>query len=233
MSQAPEQLALGVALDDQARFGNFFCADNGLLLSLLGDAAQGRAEPLYLWGKPGTGRSHLLQAACHHAGELGRSAIYLPLSELTELAPAVFDGMEAIQLVCLDDIDQIAGLPGWEEALFHLYNRIHAASDCQLVVAASQPPRQLPIKLDDLRSRLGWGVVQQLANLTDEQKVKALQLRSSERGFELSDEVVNYLIHHASRSMNDLFALLDQLDAASLSAQRKITVPFVKQTLGW
>lgn len=230
---APEQLPLGVSLQDVARFENFQTGDNALLCSLLEQAAQGTGESfLYFWGQPGSGCSHLLQASCHAAGPVGRSAVYLPLQELQHTSPALLEGMEQLQLVCIDNPEAIAGQAVWEEALFHLYNRLREI-DHTLLVAAQCPPRQLPIALPDLRSRLGWGAVFQVNPLQDDDKLQALRLRARIRGFDLPEEAARYLLHHGSRNMTDLCLALDQLDKASLTAQRKITIPFIKQALAW
>jgi DnaA family protein len=230
---APFQLPLGVSLRDDARFENYLTGANGLARAMLRQAAEGEGELLlYLWGTPGVGCTHLLQAACHASEPARRTAVYLPLQELLHLGPGILDGMEHLDLVCIDSVQLVAGNKQWEEGLFHFFNRIRAQNN-RLVVAANSAPRQLGIKLPDLASRLSWGMVFQLHALPDEDKERALQLRAQARGFQLSSEVVRYLIHHASRDMGDLFGLLDRLDQASLSAKRKITIPFIKQEMGW
>ncbi|WP_261844731.1 DnaA regulatory inactivator Hda [Aliamphritea ceti] len=229
----PIQLPLGIALRDDAKFETYLSRGNELVCNYLAQVANGEGDLfLYLWGTPGAGCSHLLQGACHASDPAGRTAVYLPLDELIDLGPGVLDGMEHLDLVCLDNLQAIAGNREWEEALFHFFNRIRSENNF-LVVAADRAPRQLGIKLPDLASRFTWGMVFQVQGLDDDGKVIALQVRAQSRGFELSEEVARFLIHRASRSMQDLFDLLDQLDNASLSAQRKVTIPFVKQVLGW
>ncbi|UTW13563.1 DnaA regulatory inactivator Hda [Marinobacterium rhizophilum] len=230
---APFQLPLGVSLRDDARFENYLTGANGLARAMLQQAAEGEGELLlYLWGTPGVGCTHLLQAACHASEPARRTAVYLPLQELLHLGPGILEGMEHLDLVCIDNIQLVAGKKPWEEGLFHFFNRIRAQNN-RLVVAANSAPRQLGIKLPDLASRLSWGMVFQLHALPDEDKERALQLRAQARGFQLSSDVVRYLIHHSSRDMGDLFGLLERLDQASLSAKRKITIPFIKQEMGW
>jgi len=226
----PLQLPLGITLRDDARFENFLSQGNELLCNTLVHTALGEGEIfLYIWGED-AGCSHLLQAVCHATEPVGRTAVYLPLDELTDLGPGVLEGMEHLDLVCLDNLQHVAGDPAWEEALFHFFNRIRAEEN-QLLIAANRPPRQLGIVLPDLASRLSWGVVFQVQGLSDDGKIQALQVRAKGRGFEISEEVARFLIHRASRRTGDLLNLLDKLDSASLSAQRKITIPFVKQVL--
>mgnify|MGYP005986694655 FL=1 len=232
-ANAPQQLPLGVSLQDEARFENFMTGENGLVCSMLRQAAEGRGEQfLYIWGYEGVGCSHLLQAACHTAEPLKRTAVYLPLADLISLSPVILEGMEHLNLVCVDNVEAIAGNKVWEEALFHLYNRIRQEQNT-LIVAANTPPRQLTIKLPDLVSRLSWGGVFSVSELNDEGKAAAIAMRAKIRGFELTEEVAKYLVHHASRNMSDLCLMLERLDKASLMAQRKVTIPFIKQEMGW
>ncbi|MBY4677907.1 DnaA regulatory inactivator Hda [Marinobacterium arenosum] len=233
-SSAPFQIPLGVGLRDDARFENFYPGGNELALATARAASRGEGELLlYYWGASAVGCSHLLQAVCHAAEPAHRSAIYLPLDEMMAMGgPNVLEGLEHLDLVCLDNVQVIAGNEAWELGVFHFFNRIRAQNN-HLLIGASVPPRLLGIKLPDLQSRLTWGMVFQLQPLGDEDKVSALKARAVARGFELSDEVVRYLIHHASRDMSDLVELLERLDRASLSAKRKVTIPFIKQVMGW
>src|SRR3569623_871177 len=129
-----------------------------------------------------------------------------------------------------DGVDRIAGDRGWETALFHLYNRVREAGG-QLVVAARGNPATLALDLPDLRSRLSWGLVLQLHELGDEDKAAALRLQAHQRSKEMPAEVASFLMRRCRRDMAALFALLDELDHASLAAQRRLTVPFVKSVL--
>ena len=230
MASANDQLSLSMGLDDSATFENYYVGDNAVLITALQSFLDLRTEKfIYLCGSHGCGRSHLLQAACNVRHMAGETAIYLPLAQ-GELAPTILDGIECLSLVCLDDIDSVLGDLQWEEALFHLYNRIQAGN-CQLLVTARQLPSQLEHCLPDLRSRLCWGLLYQISHLSDAQKYLSMQQRAKRRGFSLSDEVCNFLLRHYPRDTHALYNLLDLLDAASLRAQRKITVPFVKEVM--
>jgi DnaA family protein len=232
----PIQLPLGVRLRDDATFANYYPGANAAALGYverLCEAEAGWAESLiYLWGGAGVGRSHLLQAACLRFEQSGEPAVYLPLAELVEYGPTMLDNLEQCELVCLDDLDAVAGRSEWEEALFHLFNRLRD-SGRRLLLAASSSPRELPVKLADLQSRLTLALVFQLQSLSDEDKLRALQLRASRRGLHLSDEVGRFILTRGERSMSALFELLERLDQASLQARRKLTIPFLKETLGW
>ncbi|MCG4453828.1 DnaA regulatory inactivator Hda [Pseudomonas sp. MMS21-TM103] len=232
----PIQLPLGVRLRDDATFANYYPGANAAALGYverLCEAEAGWAESLiYLWGGAGVGRTHLLQAACLRFEQLGEPAVYLPLAELVEHGPNMLDNLEQFELVCLDDLDAVAGRNDWEEALFHLFNRLRD-SGRRLLLSASSSPRELPVKLADLQSRLTLALVFQLQSLSDEDKLRALQLRASRRGLHLSDEVGRFILTRGERSMSALFELLERLDQASLQAQRRLTIPFLKEILGW
>lgn len=233
---APQQLSLGVLLNDDATFANFYAAEsaaNAQVITALKRQLSDDGEPLiFLWGGPGVGISHLLQAACHNAEQQGLAVQYLPLAEMVGFAPDhLLEGMDEFDLVCLDDLHTVVGQPHWEQALFNLFNRMR---DCghRLLMGAEQGPHLLPVALADLRSRLNWGLTFQLQPMTDDEKKAALQLRAKVRGLELSDEVGLFILHRAPRDLSELFNVLDRLDSASLAEQRRLTIPFVKQVLG-
>ena len=144
----------------------------------------------------------------------------------------MLEEIERLDLVAIDDLEQVVGRKRWEEALFHAFNRLRDAGK-RLVVAADASPRQLPVKLPDLASRLTWGVTFQVQGLDDAGRLAALQLRARVRGMALPDEVARFILHRGPRRLGELFEILATLDQASLSAQRKLTIPFVKQALGW
>jgi len=225
--QLRQQLPLRIGIRDSATFGNFLPAANVQAVHAL----KSQSEPfIYLWGGTGSGKSHLLQAACHAVTEGGGSAVYLPLRELSAMSPELLEGMEQMQLVCVDEVECIAGSTVWERALFHLYNRLRD-SGSHLVVAGETSPTALGLGLADLVSRLGWGPVYQLHALSDAEKAEALRMRAAQRGMDMPQEVATYLLNRAPRDMHALFALLDELDEVSLAAQRKLTIPFVRQII--
>lgn len=238
MSPLNEQLPLAVQLRDDATFDNYYVADNALLVNQLKQQLKEGERYLYVYGKAGSGRSHLLQAACHQAQQMGKSAMFLPLEELKSYpADSLFEAIEGQGLICLDDLDKVLGghvLGGevWELALFNLFNRLKD-SNTALLVSAEVAVRELPVQLADLQSRLSWGSVYQLNSLNDEQRQQALQFRASKRGMELTNEVAQFIYHRCQRDTSALFVVLDDLDQASLKQQRKLTIPFVKSVLNW
>ena len=225
------QLPLGLTLRDSARFGNYYPGASSEAVAALQAAAGGGGEsPLYLAGLPGTGKSHLLQAACHAAGNAGLATAYLPMKELQALSAEMLDGLEHMALVCVDDVEVIAGRREWETALFNLFNRMRAAGNT-LVFAASGKPAECGFGLPDLVSRLGWGLTYTLKPLDDAQVLAALALRARGRGLELPDETAQFLLKRIPRDLLSVFDLFDRLDEASMIEQRRLTIPFVKSVL--
>lgn len=224
------QLSLNFHLCDEATFANFFPGDNQELISALQAFSDREGQPfLYVWGRKGVGKSHLLQAICHRASEKNLPSLYLPLSK-PDYSPEMLIGIEAIPLVCLDDVESISGNRDWEEAIFHLFNRIQAQQG-SLIVSSELSPAQLTINLSDLKSRLSSGVSYQIHALEDQDKQRALQSRAKQRGLELTDPVSQFLLTHCPRDTVRLFEVLNVLDKASLQEQRRLTIPFIKQVL--
>lgn len=225
------QIPLSLNLRDDAIFENFFSGNNAQVIGVLCASIISQDEQfVYCYGETGSGRTHLLQACCHLANEYDKTIFYLPLAQRDEFSPDILLALEQYQIVCIDDVDVVMGDRNWEEALFHFYNRARDQGTV-LIVSASCVPRQLNCSLPDLQSRLTWGLAIEIKNLEDAEKIQSLQMRANHRGFQLSDDVASYLVHHYSRNMRDLFAILEKLDHASLAAKRKITIPFVKTVI--
>ncbi len=226
-----QQLPLGIRLHPDIRFSRFVPGRNTQALSSLQSAVSGHEHSfIFLWGAKGTGKSHLLQAACHQADTLELQAAYIPLQQAHTFSAAILDGLEQFDLVCLDDVDAVAGQSAWEQALFHLFNRLRD-SGARLLVTARCSPAALGVTLPDLASRLGWGLSYRLHPLSEEETIEALRQSAAERGLQLPAESAHYLLKHCPRDMGSLLDILDRLDRASLAAQRRLTIPFVRAQL--
>lgn len=223
------QLALPLALAPHARFATFFEGANAQLVAHLKQLdSRVTGEVVWVWGAPGSGRSHLLQAAC--ADRAQRRAIYLPLAEHDGLQPEVLDGLDSLELVALDDVDCVTASADWNRALFRLFNGLQAEGGA-LLLAAAGPPAVTRFDLQDLASRAAAAVVYQLRPLDDADRLSALQMHAAARGLELSDAAGQYLLTRVSRDMAGLCRWLETLDAASLATQRKLTIPLIRETL--
>jgi len=229
----PRQLSLPVALRDDATFESFCwpCGSADLQAALRQQCAPSGEALILLWSEAGYGRSHLLQAACHHAAPA--PALYLPLASLAGAsAVALFEALETLTLLCLDDLDAVLGNEQWDEALFHILNRARA-SGTRLLCSTRKPPSALSVGLADLRSRLAGGLVFALPALDDDGRLRLLQQGAQRRGLRLDAAAARYVLARAGRLPSQLHAVLDALDVASLHAQRALTVPFIRETLRW
>ncbi len=222
------QLLLDFSARDESCFEDFHVIPaNQELFSLLshGDLPVGGS---LIWGGDGCGKSHLLQAACQDQV----SAAYVPLKRFAHHGPDLLEGLHALPLVCIDDLELVLGDKAWEEGLFQLFNLIRDAGH-RLLISANAPPRQLPCVVPDLASRLAWGMVYQLHGLDDGAKAMALRKRALGRGIVLDQETLDYILQRSERGTKALFQVLDTLDQLSLANKRKITIPFVRQIMGW
>jgi len=229
-----KQLALGVRLRDDAVFANFAPGLNAEVVAAL---RADESAPLWLWGGRTTGKTHLLQAVCAATAGLpaagdaaGPPAAYFPLDRTLALPPEALLGFERCRVLCLDDVDAVVGDAAWERALFRLFNEA-AEQHTRLVFAAGAPPRQLHWVLEDWRSRAAACVVYQLRDLDEAGRALALRLRAAQRGLELPPETLDYLLRRMPRDLASLLTMFDRLDEASLMAQRRLTVPFIRDAL--
>jgi DnaA-homolog protein len=224
-----EQLPLGVRLRASASFATFARGENGAALAALETRSRVSGAPLWIWGPPGSGRTHLLQAACGAAARAGRSCAYLPLSA-PWLKPEQLAGLEALELLALDDIGAVLGTDAFESALFRLYREL-AEREAQLLIADAAPPATLAIRLPDLASRLRASEVWQLRPLAEAAQGEALTARAQLLGLELPADTLQFLQRRVPRDFAALCGLLDTLDERALAAQRRLTVPFVREVL--
>ena len=226
-----EQIPVQFDLQAEQSFASFYTASHQQVIQHLTDTASGEGEQqLYLWGKHGSGKSHLLQACCLHAHQRRRTAFYLPLDDHELPSPEILSGLETYDLVCIDNIDNCAGKSDWELGLFNFYN-LHRENNNQLIVAAHCPANYLAIELADLKTRMNWGLTLKLHELSDTEQIAALTFKAKNLGFEISPQVGDFLRKHYARDLPELWHLLPKLEQATLVAKRKLTVPFLKQIL--
>ena len=188
-------------------------------------------DALYLAGPAGVGKTHLLLATCAAAEAAGHRAAYLPMVAAAGRARDALQALEGNDLIALDGLEAIAGNRDDEIALFDAHNRARAAG-VALVYAARDIPDAIGLTLPDLRSRLGQCTRITLAPLDDNGRRDVLQQRAQRRGLVLEDAALEWLLKRVGRELGGLTALLDRLDRASLAAQRRVTVPFLRETLG-
>ena len=231
-----EQMSLALSLRDDCRFDNFLALPGAgtQIVAFLEQRFSSQLENLvYLWGADGSGRSHLMQAVCHHWLGQGKSVQYLPLSELRDSPPEqVMADLEYLDLVCIDEVNLVANKANWLDQLFHFFNRSRERAGC-LLISADMPPAQLGLSLADLQSRLSASTVFQLPSYSDPEKIQILQFRAQCLGLQLSNEAAQFLLNRAPRQLNLLVEKLRELDHSSLVHQRKLSIPFIKEVFSW
>jgi DnaA family protein len=224
------QLTLGVQLKERATFASFLTARNQELVAHLRHlAAATPAGATWIAGPHTAGKSHLLQAVCA-AVPAGKRAAYLPLETLLPFGPGTLDGAELLDVACYDDVQTIAGLPQWEQRLFSLWQQA-LERNTTMLFAARENPAHVDFELPDLKSRLASSAVFAVRELNDSEQIEALNLRAHLRGFELPADTARYLQRRYPRDMRTLCEILDTLDDAAFAAQRRLTVPFIRDVI--
>ncbi|HZH43702.1 MAG TPA: DnaA regulatory inactivator Hda [Lysobacter sp.] len=230
-ARASPQLPLALRYPPDQRLETWIAPPTGAAALVRATARGERVEWLYLTGPAGVGKTHVLLGACAEAEACGRRAAYLPLAVARGRLAQALAALEGHDLIALDGVEAIAGAREDEVALFDAHNRARAAGSTVLY-AARDIPDALGLTLPDLRSRLAQCARIALAALDDDGRREVLRQRAQRRGLVLDDAALDWLLRRAQRDLASLTGLLDQLDRASLAAQRRITVPFLRQTLG-
>lgn len=215
------QLPLPVQLRDGVGFESFHAGPNAEALAAVRDSGTN----VFLFGPPASGKTHLLQSLARERG-----AAYLPLRDLRALGPDAIQGHEAAATLCADDVDAVTGDRDWCIALLRLHDALRARGG-RTVYAAKARPERMELVLPDLRTRLSACAAFGLHALGDEDLRALLQQRARARGLELPEDAARWLLATQARDAGSLLGALDRLDRASLSAKRRLTLPFVQSVL--
>jgi DnaA family protein len=224
------QIPLQLMPRRDSRFEDFVSGPNHALVEALKHVPEEPGSLVFLSGAEGSGKTHLLNALCHETREHQGRAFYLALKRLPEEATASLEGLEELDLVCVDDLHVIAGNDVWEQALFHCFNRIRE-NNGRLLISSQKSLSALEFNLADLASRLAWGVSLPLLPLDDQDKLKVIDTHSNALGFSLPDDVQQYLLKHHDRSMTALIQTVENLHHAAQTHKRRITVPLAREVL--
>lgn len=231
MSAPTEQLHLPLEFRPEASLEEYLPGDNAEAKAAVTAIARGSGERyLYLLGLPGTGKTHLLQAACLEATRQGRRAHLIPLA-VEGLNPSLLDDLERLDLVAIDDLQAVAANAAWEQALFDLFNRIREQGR-SLLTAADAAPEDLDLTLPDLRSRLQWGPRYRLKPLTDTDCTELIVRAAARRGMAVGADVVRYIMTYHARDPSSLLDLIARIDRLSLREKRPPTIPLVRRLIG-
>ena len=241
------QLPLPITLPVDENFDSFVNKGNEEVVSILRQIAEAlpywREAPalgplsslqlplVTLLGNSAIGKSHLLFATCHQLAGKSVSHLYLNLNDYQAWSLDIFEGLENLSLIALDNIHAIAGNVQWEEALFDLFNRVIETKHALIICTSHLGPSNPAFTLPDLRSRLAWGVIYHVNQFDDGGREEAVRLRAEERGLTLSNQALQFLLHHSERDLKSLMSLLARLDTRSLQEQKRLSVAMVKREL--
>lgn len=225
------QLPLALRYPADQRLDTYVAAPEAAIEQLQALAAHPQGDWIFLCGPAGAGKTHLLLATCAATEASGRRAAYLPMVAAAGRLREALDALEGNDVLALDGLEAIAGNRDDEIALFDAHNRARAAGS-RLLYAARQSPDALALALPDLHSRLAQCSRITLQLLDDDGRREVLRQRAQRRGWILEEAALDWLLKRVDRDLAGLTALLDRLDQASLAAQRRITVPFLRLTLG-
>ena len=222
-----EQLLLPVSVSEHMVFESFYPGPNLEIYQALQANVQ---KSLWISGVQSSGKTHLLQATFQRCIRLSKSSLYIPMREFDQFSPEILDDLEQLHLICIDDIEFIIGNQTWERKLLDLYERIQT-TDTHLVVASHDSPKGINFFLPDLAARFSMSLIHQLEMLSETEILSAIQMHAEVRGFNLPKESVNYLLKRVERNVGSLIDIIEILDYESLSKQRKLTIPFIKNIL--
>ena len=222
-----EQLTFPWSKPNNSSFGDFYIEENNhsVLGNLKGE------EDLVIYGTSKAGKSFLLQSLCNYFSEVNKSSLYIPLKELNSHETELLDNLEKLNLVCIDDLETIAGDNKWETAIFNLINDC-LLSDCRIVFCSNINPSLISFKLEDLFSRIQKINKIEVYPVKSDNLTEAVRFFADLRSINIGDKEIAYLINHTRRSMGDLVTHINQLDKLSMQLKRKITIPLIKKVTG-
>ncbi len=224
------QIPLQFEFQTNQKFSTYYTGNNEELISHLQQILSSNERQIFLWGETGSGKTHLLQASNLEVIEQSKTSFYFSLDASTLPDPSMLEGLENFDLVCFDNIDQIAGNSKWEHAFFNFFN-LHRDNNNHLIISATCPPKYLAIQLPDLKTRMSWGLTLKLHSLSDEQQLNALIYKAHDLGFEIPLNVGRFLVTHYARDLPSIWSLLNKIEHATLAEKRKLTIPFLKKIM--
>ncbi len=219
-----EQLTFPWSKPNNSSFNDFYFEINNLsvLSNLKGE------EDLVIYGTSKVGKSFLLQSLCNYFSEANKSSLYIPLKELNSYETGLLDNLEKLNLVCIDDLEIIAGDNKWETAIFNLINDC-LLSSCRIVFCSNINPSLISFQLRDLFSRIQKINQMEVFPVKSDNLAEAVRFFADLRSINIGDKEIAYLINHSKRSMGDLITNINQLDKLSMQLKRKITIPLIKK----
>jgi len=220
----PQQLIFPWTKKSVATFDHFYMDDQNLRAK---DALL-KEDDLFLYGIAGTGKTFLLQSLCNHYTDCEKTSLYIPLNEVKEYGSSFLDSLEELDLICIDQIDSIAGDDVWEVAIFNLINNC-LTSKCRLIFCSRLNPSSINFNLKDLFSRIKRIDHIELLPVSENNLRDAIRFITDLRSLEIGDTEIDYLMTHSTRSITNIIEIIDELDLLSLKLKRRITIPLIKE----
>ena len=220
----PQQLIFPWTKKSVATFDHFYMDDQNLCAK---DALL-KEDDLFLYGIAGTGKTFLLQSLCNHYTNYQKTSLYIPLNDVKEYGASFLDSLEELDLICIDQIDSIAGDDIWEVAIFNLINNC-LTSKCRLIFCSRLNPSSINFSLKDLFSRIKRIDHIELLPVSENNLRDAIRFITDLRSLEIGDTEIDYLMTHSTRSITNIIEIIDELDLLSLKLKRRITIPLIKE----
>ena len=222
----PKQLTFPWNKSNKSNFDNFYFEGSNIEAK---DALFGSGD-IFLYGLEKTGKTYLLQSLCNHYFDEGKTSLLIPLKEVKDLGSQITESLENLDLICIDDVDLIAGDNSWEIAIFNLINNC-LLTNCRLVFCSSFNPSNINFELKDLMSRIKKINHIELFPVNTNDISKAIKFIANSRSINLGEREINYLITYSERSISNLINIMEKLDDLSMELKRKISVPLIKEVI--
>jgi len=224
----PKQLTFPWEKTFKSSFSGFFCDDKNA--NLVNNLRLIEGDDIFIYGQSNIGKTYLLQALASLYSNLNKSPLYIPLSDIKNYETTIIDGAHEADLVCVDSIEEIAGIMDWEVALFNLINNA-SLTNCRLVFSASINIGTLNFSLPDFDSRIRKFNSYEMFSVQDQNLNLALMHIANFRSINLGEKEANYLLSYTKRNLSDLVGIIERLDSLSMELKRKITIPLIKDYL--
>ena len=225
----PKQLTFPWNKVNKSSLEGFYTSqENSHLVSILKDA--NFSDDLFIYGTKESGKTFLLQALCNSYSSMSKSSLYIPLHKVMNYGVEIFESLENMNLICVDDIEEAISKIEWEKAIFNLINKA-LISKSRLILSSSQDLKSLNFALPDLESRIRKIQSFELYPINDKDIFDALKYISKLTSINLGDKEAKYLVTYSQRNISNLVQILESLDQLSMEMKRKITIPLIKEVI--
>ena len=233
IAKKPQQLLLDIKLDESVSLENFIkCDSTDIALSILSNIVESSSisSSFLLWGRAGVGKNYLMHALNRDFLKQSMNTAFITLSDPKINEPDILEGLDQMDAVFIEDVDKLGDSEDWESALFNLINQSFL-NETKLVFSSNCVAQDLEVALKDLQSRLSAFTAVEIPEITEEEKIEALQQSATRKGIELEEKTVKYILTYTSRNLSDLLRLLSELDEFSLEKKKKLSPSLVRELL--